>query len=514
MYNKIQPEQIEIHTFSSPSGSISFTKGSNYVYGNLSNNLTGNFILTGSLLINGSNLYTTDISNSYTLTNNVILGGKNNTISNGTGNAIINSTGSIVRGKNNLDLNSDLAIFDTSSKFCTVLAGKNTIIGAVTGSVVISDSTTTAVNATKSNALYISFLNGIDIRGNTVFNGDLSLTSTKNALFSGNTNFLANVSKSGLALATESFVSGVSGSLVNRMNSNQTLLGNKTFSGEIAFNGSVLNFGKTGTNHLSHDGDYIFLNRAGSSRFWGSEDETFYYANGTSPSLSWNGNVIDQLGYESIIPTGRYLSSSSNNPNMYWTGSSIRFVQKPNINGTGFLLSGEAYPASNPSGFISGISNIVYQTGNQIISGNKTFNSLPTVNGIKLQTGSIYQNKFLPTDTTIGVTSTQLILSDILPDSGIYLISSNINLRKNSTLTGYCDLSLSTGGQQLYSQRIIVATGLHMYSQSFTTIATGYEGTQFQLSGIAGTASMFTGMSLNGTIPSSNLCITKIADIY
>ena len=63
MYNKIQPEQIEIHTFSSPSGSISFTKGSNYIYGNLSNNLTGNFNITGGLIINGSILYLTAPTN-------------------------------------------------------------------------------------------------------------------------------------------------------------------------------------------------------------------------------------------------------------------------------------------------------------------------------------------------------------------------------------------------------------------------------------------------------------------
>lgn len=48
------------------------------------------------------------------------------------------------------------------------------------------------------------------------------------------------------------------------------------------------------------------------------------------------------------------------------------------------LISGESYPRSNPSGFITGISNIVYDFGNQNISGIKNFYSHPTVNGIRV----------------------------------------------------------------------------------------------------------------------------------
>jgi len=41
----------------------------------------------------------------------------------------------------------------------------------------------------------------------------------------------------------------------------------------------------------------------------------------------------------------------------------------------------DLYPANNPSGFITGISNLVYTTGNQAISGVKNFIECPTVAG-------------------------------------------------------------------------------------------------------------------------------------
>jgi len=55
------------------------------------------------------------------------------------------------------------------------------------------------------------------------------------------------------------------------------------------------------------------------------------------------------------------------------------------INSTGTYTlhseTGAFYASSNPSGFITGINNIVYDFGNQNISGIKNFYSRPTVNG-------------------------------------------------------------------------------------------------------------------------------------
>ena len=178
MYNKIQPEQIEIHTFSSPTGNIVFGQGSDYVYADLNNNLIGEFNIDGSLTINNTNLFITDSSNSYTLNNNVILGGTSNSIIFGTGNAIINSFNSAVNGKNNLDLHSDTSIFDPTSNSCTILAGKNNLIELnVSGSAIISDFTSTSTSANENNKFYISFQNGTDFVGNVGINDDLILNN-------------------------------------------------------------------------------------------------------------------------------------------------------------------------------------------------------------------------------------------------------------------------------------------------------------------------------------------------
>ena len=201
MYNKIQPEQIEIHTFSSPSGDIYFQQGANYVYGNLSRRLTGNFNITGGLVLNGSAVYTTDSSNIFGAVRNVILGGQNNRII-GTGNAIINSINSNVSGFQNLDLNCDGSIFEKGSRFCTVLAGKNSIINEnISGSVIISDITNDTIIADTSNKLYINFENGIDIAGNVVVNDDLLindnarlyLDQNSSGIFSGDVGFFGDL---------------------------------------------------------------------------------------------------------------------------------------------------------------------------------------------------------------------------------------------------------------------------------------------------------------------------------
>jgi hypothetical protein len=56
-----------------------------------------------------------------------------------------------------------------------------------------------------------------------------------------------------------------------------------------------------------------------------------------------------------------------------------RFTSRPEVNGTGVLLQGEAAAGV--------VENVVYTTGNQTINGVKSFTSLPNVNGIPLSTG-------------------------------------------------------------------------------------------------------------------------------
>lgn len=56
MYSKIQPEQIQLHDFSSPSGHVLFSQGENTVYANLAPTITGDFNFLGNLRISGDSI--------------------------------------------------------------------------------------------------------------------------------------------------------------------------------------------------------------------------------------------------------------------------------------------------------------------------------------------------------------------------------------------------------------------------------------------------------------------------
>jgi len=72
--------------------------------------------------------------------------------------------------------------------------------------------------------------------------------------------------------------------------------------------------------------------------------------------------------------TGSTLQNQINNlGNTYVTRVSGEFNNRPTVNGTGILLSGEAAQVD--------LSSTVRTTGNQTISGVKNFASRPTVNG-------------------------------------------------------------------------------------------------------------------------------------
>ena len=77
--------------------------------------------------------------------------------------------------------------------------------------------------------------------------------------------------------------------------------------------------------------------------------------------------------------------------------------------------TGNFYAKSNPSGFITGISNIVYNTGNQIISGNKIFKD-------NIQIGDFQNAIFTDSDNTLIVSGYQSTLRTLklIAAGGIY----------------------------------------------------------------------------------------------
>ena len=107
-----------------------------------------------------------------------------------------------------------------------------------------------------------------------------------------------------------------------------------------------------------------------------------------------------------VIPGSIGINNESPQGALDVSGSAL-FSERPTVNGTGVVLSGEIdttnfytndnpsgyirstqtgafYAASNPSGFITGVENVVYTTGDQAISGKKTF-----LEGLEAGTGNI-----------------------------------------------------------------------------------------------------------------------------
>ena len=114
-------------------------------------------------------------------------------------------------------------------------------------------------------------------------------------------------------------------------------------------------------------------------------------------------------GFITGVDLSSYLTST-NASNTYVTKSNGQFTNRPTVNGTGVLLSGEA--ASLPD-------TIVYTTGNQIISGNKTF-----INNIQVSGTGIFNNF-------------NLNEIDILNLSGISVnITGSVSLNTRPTVNG------------------------------------------------------------------------------
>ena len=112
-FNKIQPEQIQLHTFFSDSGDIRFTQSPTGVKTNLSRDLTGNFSFTGDLLTNGKSVFglaNTGDNHFETLSGNLLFQGSNTDLGASADdghNVAIIANNCDVSGKSNLLVNAE-----------------------------------------------------------------------------------------------------------------------------------------------------------------------------------------------------------------------------------------------------------------------------------------------------------------------------------------------------------------------------------------------------------------------
>jgi hypothetical protein len=140
--------------------------------------------------------------------------------------------------------------------------------------------------------------------------------------------------------------------------------------------------------------------------------------------------------------SGIYLYPFVESPNLvYNTGdqtiSGVKsFVSRPTVNGTGVLLSGEIsnlYTNDNPSGFITN-QNVVFTTGTQTISGDKTFQadqynfdgaSISIYGGGSFEVNASVETKGIPKDLG-GVSGIQVMTTGAynsgIPLSGVVYI--------------------------------------------------------------------------------------------
>jgi hypothetical protein len=175
--------------------------------------------------------------------------------------------------------------------------------------------------------------------------------------------------------STISFSTGISGHLQNQV----TNLNNQTGSYYPRNNPSGYITGVNLSGYVT--GDVIRPSDTGA--FYPATNPSGYITGVNLSSYATIGFVTGISGY--LQPQ---ITNLNNQTGSYATGSVVR----PSETGT-FITqyqTGQFYAASNPSGFITGvdlsayitgINNIVYTTGDQTINGIKTFTSRPTLNG-------------------------------------------------------------------------------------------------------------------------------------
>lgn len=214
-FNKIQPEQIQLHTFFSDSGDLNITQTNTGVKINVSRNLTGDFSFTGNLTNNGKsiasfaqktdNIYNTNSGNFLFLGSNTEIGDGLNAYNN----FAISCNDSSISGINNAVFRADSVEFRTGSQENVCLAGHGiTFTDTATGSVVLKDNlTTNSITVSQQDALYAKFSSGHFFQGgDTYFQQSLSVDGT--GIFSGQLDVLSDAVLSGSTIVNEEMLNG------------------------------------------------------------------------------------------------------------------------------------------------------------------------------------------------------------------------------------------------------------------------------------------------------------------
>ena len=191
-FTKIQPQQFQLPTFTSPSGDFTFTDLSTGVQINLDRDIVGPMIITDLATSSESTILTVQNNNSFS-EDSICLAGENNTVS-GINNVLLNGKSiSDFSGSFNTLVNGESVGFGASGQNNTILAGNGVSFDdQITGSVILADHETAVTNGT-NHSLLVSFGSGVNFEnGNVQFNGDntyfgshLNVNATHSGIFSG-----------------------------------------------------------------------------------------------------------------------------------------------------------------------------------------------------------------------------------------------------------------------------------------------------------------------------------------
>lgn len=215
MFNKIQPQQINLHKFSSDSGHFSFNQSEAEVKANLNSGLTGDFNVEGSLYINRGKVQFAHPTNTLGGTA-VVIGAGQSHYASGTNSAILGGASNSVSGTRNVILNSNSSQITDDVSDGTVLAGYGALItNGHNGAVILADSRVETKSSLAQNNLKVDFENGVNFENKVDVKNQLHVGGS--GLFSGDFNVLGTMYYTGSEVASQKYVtdytSGMSGIL-------------------------------------------------------------------------------------------------------------------------------------------------------------------------------------------------------------------------------------------------------------------------------------------------------------
>ena len=214
-FNKIQPEQIQLHTFFSDSGDLNIVQSNTGVKMNLSRNLTGDFSFTGDLSNNGRRVaeLASTVNNTFDSDKgNLLFLGSNTEIGDGPNdydNFAISSNNSYISGINNAVFRANAITFNTGSQENVCLAGHGiTFSPTATGNTVLKDDlSSTSLTVTTQHSFHAQFASGYFFNGGDV-NIDNSLIVEDSGIFKGTLDVLSDAILSGSTIVNEELLNG------------------------------------------------------------------------------------------------------------------------------------------------------------------------------------------------------------------------------------------------------------------------------------------------------------------